>query len=91
MENKHDYEEPIIGCSGIRGEEITEGETACYTQVINNDMILEKTEYARLKLKVWDSTALTEVKRGYDRTTIEIFDDEGWSLLDHCGGGRGGY
>ena len=57
--------------------EITQGETVCYDQIIYNDLTLEKTEYARLELAVKDSTALTEVKEGYDHTTIKIVDNEG--------------
>ena len=80
MKNKYDYEGPIIGCNRIRDMKIREGQTVCYTQAINNDLSLEKTEYARLKLAVRNSTTLTELKKGYEHTTIKILDDEGQSL-----------
>ena len=81
MKDTDDYEEQIIGCNGIRDIVITEGGTACYNQVIYNDLSLERTEYAGLKLTVRDSTALTDISGVYGRATIKILDDEGWSCV----------
>ena len=78
MKDTDDYEEQIVGCNGIRDMVITEGGTACYNQVIYNDLSLERTEYAGLKLTVRDSTALTDISEDYGHATIKILDDEGW-------------
>ena len=81
MKDTDDYEEQIVGCNGIRDMVITEGGRACYNHVIYNDLSLERTEYAGLKLTVRDSTALTDVSEDYGNATIKILDDEGWSCV----------
>ena len=69
-----DYEQQILGCNRLQYAIIEQNERVCYNQIIYSDGRLESEEYAGLKLKVKEMTAVTDIKQ--ETTYIKIIDND---------------
>ena len=74
-----DYEKQIIGCNGMLDRPISQNETVCYHQSLNDDENFENTEFTGLSLIIKDMEAATIIDR--PNTLIEIHDNDSKSLV----------
>ena len=73
-----DFAAQTLTFNAIDDQEITEEtRTVCYNQIIYDDALVEGPEYICLSLGIVQSTAVTQLKVGYDQATILIVDDDG--------------
>ena len=78
MEPGTDFAAQTLTYNIIDDEELMElRRIVCYNQTIYDDTLVEGQEYIGLSLGIHVSTAVTEVRTGYDQAAILIVDDDG--------------
>ena len=78
MEPGTDFAAQTLTHNIIDDEELMElRRIVCYNQTIYDDTLVEGQEYIGLSLGIRESTAVTEVRTGYDQAVILIVDDDG--------------
>ena len=63
--------------NAIDDQEIAEEKRiVCYNQTIYDDFLVEESEYIGLSLGIVESTAVTQIRTGYDQASILIVDND---------------
>ena len=78
QEEGTDYEQPIIGCNGMRDELISR--KVCYDQVIYDDDMVEMNETTRLRMKIRNGPYFIDFDDAYTIITIVDYNDS----ESHC-------